>query len=147
MIKLIWTVLCLRSIVDKSSNNVSLIDVLEEVKLEQVIPRNKVESPILVPFPFYWVTLWARREDGRPGRGQVKDVIMSPSGKTVRESEYEVDLSKYKRYRFMRRLDGLPVGESGQYKFRTQVKDEKLGIWEDASVVPLEISIETREAT
>lgn len=145
MIKHIWTVLCSRSINDKESNNVSLVEVLESVQL-QVEEKTKGEPAFVVPFPFDVVTLWGRAEAKKPSRGRAKDIVLSPSAKIIAEHEYEVDLSVYERFRFTTKFQRFPVQESGRYQFRTQIRDEKRDIWKDVSDVPLEVTIQTLEA-
>jgi hypothetical protein len=41
----------------------------------------------------------------------------------------------------------LPVPESGEYRFRTQVKDERKDVWKDVADVPLDITVEAIQAT
>lgn len=146
MIDHIWTVLCLRSIRDGETNNISLIDVIESLQLE-VGKKGKAKGKYAVPFPLYLVTLWGRAEKNKPSRGHGKDAVLSPSGEIIMENEYEIDLSVYERYRFTRKLDVFPVQESGRYQFRTRVRDDKRDDWEVVSVVPLDVTIKMQETT
>jgi hypothetical protein len=141
MIRHIWTVLCSRSITDKDTNNISLLDVIEGIQLQVKKGTNKEE--VSIPFPFQWVTFWAREkgEEDKPTDGRVKDIVLGPSGKIIFTKEYEVDLSQSKRTRFVRNFQGMPAPDSGQYTFRTQVRNEHRNVWEDVSEVPLEVSI------
>lgn len=146
MIDHIWTVLCLRSIRDGETNNISLIDVIESLQLE-VGKKGKAKGKYAVPFPLYLVTLWGRTEKNKPSRCHGKDAILRPSGEIIMENEYEIDLSVYERYRFTRKLDVFPVQESGRYQFRTRVRDDKRDDWEVVSVVPLDVTIKMQETT
>ena len=140
MIQHIWTVLCQRNIVDTISNNVSLIDVFESLRIEGMAPKNS-EATFIVPFPFYLVTLWGRKDPDTPCQGHARDIILNPKGKTIVEQEHEIDLTKDIRARHTRRLEGFPVQRSGRYKCRTQIRDNKRGIWKTVSEVPLEVVV------
>jgi hypothetical protein len=142
MIKHIWSVLCTHAITDKASNNMSLVEVLEEIQLR--VEKGTSKANTTVPFPIYWVTLWARTEQGESSCAHAKDIVIDPSGNTVLDKKYDVDLSEHKRTRFVRNLQGMPVPSSGQYRFHTQLLDEKSHAWDDVSDVPLEITIEMR---
>ena len=142
MIRHVWSVLCSRALTDRDSNNVSLVEVIEEIQLR--VEKNATKDKIAVPFPIHWVTLWARMEADKPSCVHAKDMVIDPSGEIILVKEYDVDLSEHKRYRFIRNLQGLPVPSSGQYRFHTQLLDEKSHAWEDVSDVPLEVTIETR---
>ena len=146
MIKHIWSVLCRRSIIDRENNNVSLFEVLEEIHLKLQAEKN-VETPSQIPhlFTIEWVSLWARANGEKPCRGLAKDIVLNPSGKIIIEKEYELDLSKHKRTRIRRVFALPPLAMAGQYRFRTQIKNEKRNIWRKVSEVPLELFVERIE--
>jgi len=146
MLRHIWSVVCAKAIIDQESNNVSLLEVLEEVGIELEVQDKGSPPEGGIPFPFEWITLWARPEFGKPTSGQVKDVVLSPSGKVIFEREYGIDLSAHERFRFRRGFRNLPVRESGQYQFCTQVRDEKKKVWQDVSSVPLTIALAMKKA-
>lgn len=146
MLRHVWSVICSKSVIDNDSNNISLFDVIEEVRIElrkEVTPD--ITSHGAISFNFEWVTLWARAEFGKPTKGQVRDCVLDPSGKVIGEREYEVDLSKHERFRIRRMLQNPLFQVSGQYQFCTQVKGEKQGIWNDVSSVPLTVFVEKKE--
>jgi len=144
MIRHIWTVICLRAVIDKESNNVSLFDVLEEVRI--TTSESNIEEP-MIPFPvkIAWVTTWQREPIEYPGHSRGKDTILSPTGKIVVENEYPIDLSKHKRLRTKRNVANFPVSESGMYSFRTQIWNEEKNAWEGVSDIPVDISVETKK--
>jgi hypothetical protein len=144
MIRHVWTVLCMRSVIDSDSNNISLFDVVEELQLLQKKGTARATSPL--PVDLELVSLWAREPKEQPANGRAKDVIMSPSGKPLGEREYDLDLTEFERTRSRRNVRGVPIGESGQYWFRTQLWDEKRSKWQEVSNVPIKITIEVEEA-
>lgn len=139
----IWSVLCSESVVDIASNNVSLFQVLEQIYLQVEKKKDGEELTVPVPFPFEWVTLWARLNKNKPMVGIAKDTILNPAGDVISEKEYKVDLSQYGRTRFRRKVSGLPVKASGQYKFITYIKNEKRNTWKVVSSVPIDITLDT----
>jgi len=143
MIRHIWTVICSRALIDKESNNVSLVEVIEEVRLTPV--KSNVEGAV-TPFPvtIAWVTTWQREPIEHPGHSRGKDTILSPTGKVVVENEYPIDLSRYKRLRTRRNVANFPVSESGIYSFRTQIWNEEKNVWEAVSDIPVDISVESK---
>ena len=146
MIKVVWTVLCSQSVIDQTTNNISLFQVLEEVQLDIKKKTDKEKQLIQIPFAFQWVTLWENMRD-KKSTSSVKDIVVSPTGKTVFESkEYEINLLARKRHRFIRTFAGLPLEESGRYEFRTQLRAKEENVWTDAASVPLQVVIRV-EAT
>jgi hypothetical protein len=142
MIKHIWTVICRASFVDRESNNFSLIETLEYIGLD--LAGHSEQETIHIPFPFDWVTMWRREDINKPSMCYCKDVILSPSGKVIREEEREVDCVKYTTMRMRRRIGGLAISESGEYRFVTQGKSSKRDKWVVYSDIPLIIEIKRK---
>jgi hypothetical protein len=145
LIEHIWTVLCSRVITSRETNNVSLIDVMEQLALDVGTEGGKKsldQSVIPLPFDLVLVSLWSRMEDDKPIVGTAKDIFIAPSGKTIGEQEFKIDLSDYMRMRTMRNLIHLPipVKESGKYRFRTELLDQENKTWKAVSSIPLIIN-------
>ncbi|MGB5925296.1 MAG: hypothetical protein WBH01_04300 [Dehalococcoidia bacterium] len=145
MIEHIWTVLCSHVITSRETNNISLIDVMEELALDvgaQSDRKSTDESVVPLPISLVLVSLWSRMEDSRPIVGAGKDILLTPSGKTISENEFKIDLSNHMRMRTMRKLVHLPipVKESGKYRFRTELLDEENETWKTVSNIPLIIN-------
>ncbi len=140
--KHIWSVLCNKGIIDKKSNNISLIEIIEEVKFVTEIKGVSGENINLIgQMPVDWVTLWVRSNIEEPEKGSVKDFIVTPSGKTNVNKEYEIDLQNFKRNRAIRRIMLPPINESGIYLFLTQLKDEQRQRWNTVAEIPLDITL------
>lgn len=136
----IWSILCTKSVIDKASNNVSLFEIIEEIHLPpeiREVEQKNIEA--IAAMPFDWVTLWVRSKVDEPESGNVKDMIVSPSGKIIVVKEYGVELYKHKRSRITRRIPMPPSNKTGVYGFRTYVKDERRNIWRKVAEVPLEV--------
>jgi hypothetical protein len=60
MIDHVWTILCSRAVIDRDTNNMSLLEVIEQLTLGDASPP--VEGEGLAPIQLELVTLWTRRE-------------------------------------------------------------------------------------
>ena len=151
MIQHIWSVLCTRSILDSTSNSISLIDSLEEIAvggIDLADLRMKIAEgrKVMVPMTSELVTLWSRGPDDEPDRGKGRLIITQPGGATVTGPEYDIDLSKYKRLRQRSQNPGLPFVGPGRYVFRVQVQNA-IGEWLDMASVPLWVHLEEEKKT
>lgn len=149
MIEHIWTVLCSRVITSSESNNASLIEVIEELTLDvSGEGDNKSTEQAVVPLPFSLVliSLWSRTEDDKPIVGTAKDIFLAPSGKTLGEQEFKINLSDHIRIRTRRKFINLPipVKESGKYRFRTEILDEQKNTWIEVSNIPLVVKTQAK---
>ena len=122
MIEHIWTILCSRVITSLETNNVSLIEVTEELVLDVGAAGDQKSTELsVIPLPLnlVLVSLWSRIEDDEPIVGTAKDIFLTPSGRTLGEQKFKIDLSDHIRMRTMRNLIHLPipVKESGKYRF------------------------------
>ena len=133
MLEHIWSVLCSRSVIDSETNNVSIQDIIEQI----TINAEPVENGFL-PFPMELITLWGREESNEPTKGTERVTFVTPSGKTKVISEAEIDLTTVERNRHRVRFAGLPVGETGKYYFRVELKNGN-NEWKQVSAIPLKV--------
>lgn len=133
--KHIWSVLCTKSIIDQETNNLSLINVIEEIRPQSPLPE-KGE----VPFGYSLVTLWTRDKQKEPESGDVRIKFISPSGKTLQTCmEYTVTLdNNTQRSRVRAVIQSLPINQGGIYNFRIEYKVGSS--WKKASEIPVTIS-------
>jgi hypothetical protein len=119
---------------------------MEELGLDVGMEGDKKttdQSVIPLPIRLVLASLWSRMEDDKPMVGTGKDILLTPSGKTLLEQEFKIDLSNRMRMRTIRSLIHLPipVKESGKYRFRTELLDEENKTWKAVSNIPLVINI------
>jgi hypothetical protein len=138
----IWTVPCRLSTVDRESNNVSLIQVLEEIAVPTVPPV----QPSLALFPaiFDVVTLWGRDDENSSEGATGRMSLVSPTGEALIVTEYEIDLRESRRFRAVSRILGFPTQTSGTYKFRIERRSAAEGEWEYVAAIPLVVTILTQ---
>jgi len=137
MIKHIWSVLCQQSIVNRDSNNISLIEVIEQLSIEGRVIESESEKPKLLPLSFNIVSMWIRENLDEPADSKANVIFLSPRDKELSRKEVHIDLSEYQRFRTISRINGLPFSGYGQYKFVIKVLNE--GDWKTVATLPLSI--------
>src|SRR5258708_7392694 len=94
----VWTIPCRFSTTSSETNNVSLIEVLEEIS----IPALPVQQMGRGMFPamFDVVTLWSRENDDQEEAGFGKMSFVGANGEVLLENPYPIDLLRQnKRFR------------------------------------------------
>ena len=139
MVEHVWTVLCTKSTIDSESNNISLVEVLEQLSVGD--PGGPKEG--IVPLPVELVTLWSRKNYDQPVAGRGRTSFVRPSG-VIPESiqEHPIDLRVSKRLRHRQKFAGIPVREAGLHLFRVELFDEATAQWLLVASIPLEILFE-----
>ncbi len=137
MIQHVWSVLCSTSLVDKDTNNVSLIDVIEQWNIP-----HEAQFPINIANPFYLVTLWARSDLEAPTQGLARITLIRPDGTQEPYPEQAVDLSNHRRSRNRFGFQGFPLQAPGKHIFNVELLDDGTGQSQGiVASVPLEVKI------
>lgn len=132
--KHIWSVLCETAILSKYSNNVSLIEIVEEITFS-------VEGEVQgLPLKLSLVSCWHRTSLDQPEDAKERIVLLSPNGEELITGEIAVDLKEHQRSRNFFNLVGIPFAGSGTYDFVVQFQDSTVTEWQVAAVIPLEIT-------
>ena len=114
--KVVWAVLCQSSVIDRATNNVSLFNVVEEIDLVGPLPLPS-SGEVIAPFVFDLVILFARSDVDTPekGRGRIRVVRLDETRSAPQE--FEIDLTKFLRFRVVAKIPGLPLTGAGIYRF------------------------------
>lgn len=148
----VWSVLCDRSVIDKSSNQVSLLNVVESLNLfvdKEELDRLRGsgaeggERP-LVSHRMHFVTWWVRSDLDTPETVLIRLVLISPAGDLGTPTEATIDLSHSSSYRLQIAIDGLAFRGEGRYWFAIEEQggpDE----WREVARIPLGVAV--REAS
>lgn len=134
MIDHIWTVPCRQAIIDRDTNLVSLLNVIEQVTIPE-----KPRSEGIVPVQVEVVSLWQRSDPGVPSESRARVTFRSPTGEDLAAGEFELDLSQWQRLRTRHCFRGLPVREEGQYRFSVELWQGSGAQWEEVASIPMEI--------
>jgi len=139
-----WSVLCTKSVVDKQSNNISLFDVIEQIRVKP--PESSVYeegSVVLVPFNFALVSLWIRSDPSKPEKFRARINLKTPVAEIVGFEE-EIDLTKHRRARSISNFQDFPVSGPGQYFYKVNIEiiKGKKASWKNVANIPVEIIFE-----
>jgi hypothetical protein len=140
MITHIWSVLCLRSIVDAQTQNISLIDVIEEISLAPQLFEQSKE--VILPYRFELVTYWRRSLSQQAVRANARIVVLDPEEKVLEQQIYDIDLSQYSKVRTRIGVPNFTVSNVGMYVFVIELQTENES-WREVARVPLDISVRT----
>jgi hypothetical protein len=143
----IWTLVCEQALVDRFSNNLTIINVVEQfsITLERIGEAPAEEVTPTVPCTFTVVTMWHRSDPSVEEESSVRVRLVSPSGKLVtKEQELRLELKGERtRARHIANYRGVPISENGDYKVQAQ-RLEKSGRWktEATVLIPVQIKID-----
>ena len=142
MIRHIWSVICMQAVIDKDTNLISLINVVEQLNIPEKPSPEKV-----VGFNLEMVSYWVRESPNVSEKAKGRVLFVSPSGLILKSIDYEIDLSTYERLRSRSRIVNFPAPESGQYMFKVEFSSEKAKKWKQVASVPLQINFTGSEKT
>ena len=135
----IWTVICANSIVDIDTNNLSLINVVEQFKLPPIIGDSQ---PMLLGVTLSIVSFWRRSNlEIAEGDQEIGVDIVDPKGNKEENEPMIVSWQQYSRIRNRITLAGLPFNGYGTYWFEVKTKSD--GEWKIVARVPVEIVADT----
>ena len=138
MLKHIWSILCRRSVVDQSTNTMSLYDAIEQITLQGTeMPRDKIA---LVPFDCEVVTLWMRPNLKQPTKGDTRMQIFNETNEILATLDFRVDLTKLHRIRVQARMRAFPLKGVGLYTIQVQVRNVKKRSWNTVASLPIEVN-------
>lgn len=145
MIRHVWSVLCAKSVTDSVTNNISLIDVVEQIAaVPPTTPSPQGTGMVLVPLEI--VSLWARENPSIPARGRARVDLVGPNGAALANFQFEIDLSRFERLRTQGKMNGVPVVAAGLYSFIVSMQQGPQDSWLEVARVPLQMILGTSPA-
>jgi len=143
----VWSVACSNSLLDKESNNISLLNTLEkwtisvnESELEKV-KKNGAEG-IVFPISFEVVSRFTRKEVGAGEAFDYKLNLINPGGKSIVNSLQKLAIDKnIKNIRVRTNIQSLPISISGDYIITVEFKDVSEAKFDKVAEVPIEVVI------
>ena len=149
--KVVWALLCNGISIDRETNNISLFNVIEQVKATTVFATaDQAGAPsetttdllhVVSALSMRFVTLWARTDPDTPESGEGRPKLVLPSGEAAMTNSYKIDLTKFKRTRVISNLPGFPSRGSGQYVLAVEWEQAK-GDWQTLFELPIEVDVE-----
>jgi len=133
MIEHIWSVLCLKSIVDSDTNLISLFEIIEELTIQSYTETG------ITPVEFEITTCWFRENAGKEKEYEYKISLITPLGKDKGGPDIQLQLKKgIQRIRSRTRFQAFPVEELGIYWFKVSLKGAK-GKYREVASIPITI--------
>jgi hypothetical protein len=136
MIEHVWSVLCGRAVTDRETNNMSLLEVIEQVNL--LGPMPEPGQRVALPIPFEVVSLWSRGNPNEREESTGRIKIIAPNNAEVLAHEFSINLIEHARVRTQMRSVGIPLAGVGRYVFSIEIKRPN-EIWETVAKIPLQV--------
>lgn len=142
----VWSVACQSSVIDGSTNNISIFNTLEEVQIDikPQKPGEKVEinGPINLPMHFDIISLWHRDNVSKDFIADNQIDFLSPNGKVLQSfTQPFVFKDSKKRWRTKLQVDGLLVDDEGDYSFQVKLREPDQTSFRVVATIPLEVKI------
>lgn len=138
MIRHVWSVLCSKAVIDRTSNNVSLFEVLEAV---QFTTNVELKFPANVQFEGTIVTLWTKKSTNTPVTAQMRSRLLSPTGEELASLPQVINLQTATRTRILTVLKGLCIAGNGTHEFEISWRLTDSDPWVPVASLPLELTI------
>lgn len=123
-IQLLSSILCQKSIIDLDTNNLTLVDLIEEIHLSvPKIPKTNSTASFPLPgFRFEHISFLFRDKAANDTKIAIETDLIDPSGKILNTyKENFVFPAGPKRMRFRNRITGLSLTTAGDYYFKTRM--------------------------
>lgn len=145
MAELHWAILCHRGIVDRFSNVLSIIEVVNEINLAKMNHESPDESQEAsgMAINCHLVTLWSRSDPDEPEEFWQRVTITTPDGEehSAPGDRLLGDLLDHKRTRLLTGIRVIPYRGSGMYFFNVLCAEDKGAGGELAGRVPVEVKV------
>jgi hypothetical protein len=136
----LWTILCTQAVVNETTKNISLFEIIDEAQL-QLPQLSAPNENVAIPVQWHLVTTWVRSDPLRAERFSQRLSIRAPNGDTLMQSDpAAVELEAHLRMRTISNLVAMPLRVSGEYLFIVEHQTEG-GPWVVDAEVPLGVKI------
>jgi len=141
--KHIWSVLCLKSIVDIDTNSLALHDCIDELRVRLIKSKIKKDEKITVPANFELVHLLFDEDVNKDRKFEIKIELHDPKNKKISDfSGGFVFPKNKKRFRVRMKINGMPVTSKGTYIFKIKIKEQAQNEYHKVAEIPLDVKIE-----
>ena len=135
MAKHVWSVLCYKCSIDRSTNSVSLLEVLEALQ----VGADPSDERALVAQRCELASLWRRTEWETPEKSFSRVRVLAPDSTLIATAQSEVDLVSATRSRLVVQLSAFPLMGPGIYEFLVDGSSDGTS-WEEVARVPVEVT-------
>lgn len=142
-IRHIWTIACRESIINQDSNNISLLNSLEQIEftLSPLGKSSEKTEHIAVPFNYEVISYWVKEDDKKKSI-EVKVSFIDPKGKTLGNNVSEgIFPEGIQRLRTRLKVSGMTLSIPGRYLIQIEMRESSSGKFDLYSEVPIDIKI------
>jgi len=141
MARHVWSVLCYRSSIDKYTNVVSLLHVIEKLMFSDeeadLLAKIEREDAAGIQTDMELLSWWVRSDYSEPEEPQMRVKTIAPNGKSRKTSPAPVELKENTGFRLKISIPGIYFTGFGLYWIAIEVKRGER--WVEKSRIPLEI--------
>lgn len=145
-VKHIWSVLCKESVVNQDDNLISIHGALEEFTVNIAPADSKtttIPEKLNIPVNYEIVSFWVKENPKETTKVQIEYSFTDPKGENLFSKVQELEIPEnIKRHRSRMKIMGLPVSQSGDYKFVVKKKEIESKKFELMAELPLEIKLQ-----
>ena len=146
--KVIWALLCQTIVTDRDTNNLSLINVVDEIIVPASPPDEPSRSDIMgrVNLGLEMAVLWIRSNPALPESGEARVTIVTPDNSSAVSEVLEVDLTQTQRIRGVGHWadSPFPSWQEGQYLFKIEARASGHS-WQKVFELPLWVRVQTED--
>jgi hypothetical protein len=126
----------------QETNNVSLINVIEQLNIAQ-----QPEENCKLVFPGVLVSFWVRADPSIPTKGNMRLSLRLPDGniERVREGTIQLDLTEHNRLRSFIGQFSISIPQEGRYTFVVELQMNAEEEWKTMAEIPLDIIYQPQE--
>jgi hypothetical protein len=151
----VWSVLCLRGIVDAETQQITLFEVVEKLTItatrdavkrdiEEATAKGKVP---LMTHPMQIVSWWVRSEHDVPEEGALRLRVLSPSGEGPQAGPFPINLRDNHGFRFSAKNPAVPIHNIEDLgKYWWYIMEQRTGEgeedWETVARLPLKVELQ-----
>jgi hypothetical protein len=140
MIRHVWSVVCRSVSIDRQTNSVSLLNILETL----VVPGEPtVENP--VPLSCEVLSLWALEQVEDSCSGQMRVRLKQPGQEEQDIILLDIDIAHSAFHRTRINIGALPLFSSGWFEFRVEYRAAGEGTWRQAAGIPFQVVVKGGE--
>jgi len=133
MIEHIWSILGTKTIVDSETNNISIIEMIEELTVQNFT------KPGIIQIDYEIVTSWFRENAKKEETIEYKINLVTPSGKDKGGPEVKnIFEPGIQRNRSRVILKSFPLEELGIHRFKIYLKGQK-GKYKEVAFIPITV--------
>lgn len=148
MVRHIWSLVCKETKIDATTNNLSIIDVLENLQFDSKTDQEvDTSKPIGVPINFEVVSLYHRDKKGTDESVEETIVVLDPKGAKLGEFTAQGNFNESQdRTRVIVKFNMIALTTSGTYLFQiTRKGGAKSSLAERVVSIPLDIAVRVND--